>query len=258
MGEKENPARRLTDEELADLQVVVAAELNLDTIAAMEANFPKEQLPEWDLIKERIRDGFISMHELRSRATGELLSSRMIFDYPSRSRGEPQFLLVSLVVTPDGSGADSKRSKSKGYGSYLREKSFAISKAQKPHALALVAERESPRGVELASDQRVKRASWMTRIGLNTVEGFHYLIPPLVPRAIALARYVPVAEREGPVQEADLMVFRFDGKKQISGKALKSIVERLYLSGYAVRAQDEFLQKMLASIDESRDYVLTN
>lgn len=256
MVENLNPSCRLSEAELAELQVVVASELRDDTIAAMEADFPREQLPEWDLIKERFRDGFVAMHELRSRESGELLSSRMIFDYPARSRGEPQFLLVSLVVTPDNAGAHSKRSKGKGYGSYLREKSFQISKAQKPHALALVAERESPRAAQSQADQRVKRASWMSRIGLNAVDGFRYMIPPLVPQAIALSRYVAVAERQGPVQEADLLVFRFDGKRQISGKALRSIVERLYLSGYAIRCEDPFMKAMLDSIEEGREYSL--
>jgi hypothetical protein len=70
------------------------------------------------------------------------------------------------------------------------------------------------------------------------------------------ADYVPVSQRHGDLKQADLMIFRFDGKASISGKTLKSIVERLYLIGYALSADDEFYRKRIECIDEGGDYQL--
>jgi hypothetical protein len=254
MPEQTSPASRLSDEELDDLQLVVQTSLPEDTLQAMRKNFPIEQQPNWQVVTEKIEQGWIQIHELRTKSTGELLSSRLLVDYPSRKRGEVQFLLASFVVTPDGGGREgSRQSKSKGYGSLLREKSVALSRKQKPHALGIVAERESPKGVSKSDDQRVRRASWMSRIGLFRVDGYDYEIPPLVNDA---ADYVPVSQRHGDLKQADLMIFRFDGKASISGKTLKSIVERLYLIGYALSADDEFYRKRIECIDEGGDYQL--
>ena len=254
MPEQTSPAKRLSDEELDDLHLVVQSSLPEDTLQAMKKNFPVEQQPNWQVVTEKMEQGWIQIHELRSKSTGELLSSRLLVDYPSRKRGEVQFLLASFVVTPDAGGRQgSKQSKSKGYGSLLREKSVALSRKQKPHALGIVAERESPKGVSKNDDQRVRRASWMSRIGLFRVEGYDYDIPPLLTDSTAC---VPVAKRQGELKSADLMIFRFDGQTSISGKTLKSIVERLYLIGYALDAGDEFYKQRVDCIDENATYQL--
>jgi hypothetical protein len=258
-GRKENPASRLSQTEMDDLKFTFPTSLAEDTKEAMKDNFPIEQLPDWNLISEKIEQGWIFVHELRTVSTGELLSSRLIVDYPSRLRGEAQFLLVSLVVTPDATGQpNSKRSKSKGYGSLLRQKSLEICRLQKPHALGFVAERESPKGATSSDDQRVKRASWMARIGLHAVSDYAYEIPPLVSQVSESEPYVPVADRPFHIKPADLLIFRFDGKRSISGKTLRSIVERLLLGGYSIDAQDPYFQERIMIIDESRDYALAD
>jgi len=250
------PDNRLTEEELQDLKVVAATELADDCRLAMEQNFPPEQLPDWALVRERMQQGFIALHELRSVATNELLSSRMIVDYPARTRSEPQFLLVSFVVTPDGGETGNKQNKGKGYGSFLREKSMEISRRQKPHALGLIAERESTKGVTQQSDQRLRRASWMSRLGLFIVEDLVYDIAPLSLSRDKNAAYIPVAERAGAIKAADLLIYRFNGSLTIDGKSLKSIVARLYTSGYGISITDDFYLTRIALVDETREYKL--
>ncbi len=252
-----NPSARLTQEEVEDLQVVLQPTLPPDTRQAMVADFPIEQQPDWELVSEKIESGWIELHELRSRASGELLSSRLLVDYPSRFRGEEQFLLASFVVTPDtGKLQGSKQSKGKGYGSYLRQKSMELSRKRKPHALGIVAERESPAGAISTEDQRLKRARWMSRLGLFKVEGCSYEIPPFSAEKSKVDGYVPVKLRTGPSTPADLLIFRFDGKDTISGKILKSIVERLYLFGYGLSSEDEYYIHQVSQIDELRQYNL--
>ena len=253
------PDNRLTEEEKLDLQLIDALDLADDTRHAMERNFPPEQLPDWQLVRTRLKERFIALHELRSKSTGELLSSRMIVDYPSRFRGEPQFLLVAFVVTPDGDGsANTKQNKSKGYGSYLRGMSLELSRRQKPNALGLVAERESTAGAKSVQDQTVRRASWMSRIGLFVVEGISYDIPPLLHSAEAAGLYIPVAQRTGEMKPADLLIYRFDGKKIISGKHLKSLVGRLYVEGYSISPDDPFFVTRIEQVKEDRDYQLVS
>lgn len=258
-----NPAQRITEEEMNDLQVVVPTSLPDDTKAAMIANFPPEQCPIWSVVAGKIEQGWIQLHELRSRSTGELLSARLMVDYPGRNRGECQFLLASFVVTPDsGSRPDTKQSKSKGYGSLLRQKSLDMSRRQRPHALGIVAERESPAGASSKDDQRVKRASWMSRIGLFAVDGYEYEIPPIVLTADESITGVHpdqekvAAERRLHSKPADLLIFRFDGGRKVSGKDLKSIVERLYLFGYGVKAGEEYFNERISAIDVDKDYDL--
>ncbi len=247
------------EEEKLDLQLIEAVDLADDSRDAIERNFPPEQLPDWQLVRTRLKEGFIALHELRSKSTGELLSSRMIVDYPSRFRGEPQFLLVSFVVTPDGDGSpNTKQSKSKGYGSYLRGLSLELSRRQKPNALGLVAERESPADAKSAQDQTFRRASWMSRIGLFVVEGITYDIPPLMSSSQPAGQYVPVAQRNGEIKPADLLIYRFDGKKIISGRHLKSMVGRLYVYGYSISPDDPFFVSRIEQIKEDRDYQLAS
>jgi hypothetical protein len=251
-----NPGSRLSEEELADLKVVVADVLAEDTRQAMVDNFPAEQLPDFDFLQTRMSQGFVALHELRSRTSDELLSSRMVVDYRSRDRGDVHFLLVSFVVTPDLQRPDSRQSKSKGYGSYLRQKSLEISRRQNPNCFGIIAERESPREAKSPAEQSVRRASWMSRIGILIVDGLEYDIPPLADRKIHGTKSIPVAERDGPIKAADLIVSPFDDRKTIDGKTLRCVVERLYSSGYNIAANDPFLVERLNRLDENRVYNL--
>ncbi|MBK9774125.1 MAG: hypothetical protein IPP57_25450 [Candidatus Obscuribacter sp.] len=214
--DQSNPKSRLTPEEIEDLEVVVQLTLPDDTKAALIKNFPPEQLQEWDQVHQGLSMGWLSLHELRSKATGDLLSARLMVVYPARVRTEAVFILVAWVVTPDQtnktdlsainqaaqtqsatSQLDTKaQGKGKGYGSYLRPLSYDISRAQTPHALGLVAERESPEVTGDSQNQSIKRASWMKRIGLsNRKSGIRNPTTPLTDEE-KQDKYVPVAERK--------------------------------------------------------------
>lgn len=245
----------LSQEELNDLRVVVATDLAEDYRIAIEENFPRAQLLDWALVRRRMHFGLIAIHELRSAATNELLSARMIIDHPASMRGDPQFLLESFAVTPNGRASENKQNRGKGYGSFLREKSVEISRKQKTQALGLVAERESIKGVTLQSDQRIRSARWMSRMGLLLVEGLEYCMPPRWAE-LPDAEYVAMDEREGAMKAADLLIYRFDEITTIDGKTLKSIVSRLYSNCYGVVEFEDFYRNRMALIDESREYNL--
>ena len=167
MTVQKTPEVRLTEEELTDLHLLVTNQLLEDTVKAITDNFPSEQLPNWQALEKKLEEGWIEIHELRSKKSGELLSARLMVDYPARKRGEVQFLLALFVVTPDSANkSDSSQNKSKGYGSLLRRLSLANSRSQKPNALGIVAERERPDADDDDGSQKVRRASWMKRIGL--------------------------------------------------------------------------------------------
>jgi hypothetical protein len=250
------PIARLSESDLEDLQFVAQQELPSDTRKALEENFPPEQLPIWEVFDEYLRQGFVLLHELRSKTTGELLSSRVTVDYAVRNRTEVEFLLVSFFVTPDNKGTPgSKQSKSKGYGSYLRERSLEVTRYQKPHAIGIVAERESVKDVTTEGDQRFRRARWMSRMGLFIVHDYEHLIPPISHTADKSA---PVATRSGQTKRAELLLFRFDGKRTLSGRILRSIVERLYTIGYLIPNEDPFILERISAIDEDKDYDLVD
>lgn len=275
LNPQDNPKNRLSPEEIADLQVLVQYSLPEDTKVALENNFPPEQLQSWDQVQEGLRTGWLNLHELRSRASGELKSARLMVVYPARVRNEASFILVAWVVTPDAekktagtqeskvtsgaSGADAEKAsqgKGKGYGSYLRTLSYDITKSHNPHSIGLVAERESPKNATAAGDQAVKRASWMKRIGLLRIADLNYEIPPLMTVEERVDSYVPVAERRKAPKAADLLLSRFDGKQTVDGKIVYSIVERIYESGYSIEADDPYLRERLSLVDQNKVYDL--
>lgn len=255
----DNPSLRLSEVELEDVQVSLPVVVQPDTKLAFEQNFPAEQLQPWAVVAESLKHGWMMLHELRSKSSGELLSARLMVYYGAQKRGELPFILVAWVVTPDNTGSMAKQGKGRGYGSYLRERSFAITKHQKPHVLGLVAERESPRYAISQEDQRVKRARWMSRIGLFAVAGLDYEIPPFMTREERTAPdYVVVSEREKQPRPADLLITRFDNQLQLEGKLLLSVVERIYRMGYGIQADDPYLAKRLSIIDAQKIYDLVN
>ncbi|MDQ5965975.1 MAG: hypothetical protein QG625_2130 [Cyanobacteriota bacterium erpe_2018_sw_39hr_WHONDRS-SW48-000098_B_bin.30] len=274
--DQSNPKSRLTPEEIEDLEVVVQLTLPDDTKAALIKNFPPEQLQEWDQVHQGLSMGWLSLHELRSKATGELLSARLMVVYPARVRTEAVFILVAWVVTPDQtnktdlsainqaaqtqsatSQLDTKaQGKGNGYGSYLRPLSYDISRAQNPHALGLVAERESPEVTGDSQNQSIKRASWMKRIGLLQIENLAYEIPPHLTDEEKQDKYVPVAERKKPVKKADLLLTRFDGQREIDGHQVYSMVERIYADGYHISPDDPYMVERLKPIDKTAKYRL--
>lgn len=267
MSNLDNPKGRLSPEEIADLEVQVQYSLPDDTRLALENNFPPEQLQSWDQVQEGLRTGWLNLHELRSKSTGELRSARLMVVYPARKRNEVSFILVAWVVTPDSpnradggvcgdSGASLSQGKGKGYGSYLRTLSYDITKSHNPHAIGLVAERESPVNATSATDQTVKRASWMKRIGLLRIDELNYEIPPLMTVQEREDTYVPVAERRKAAKLADLLLSRFDGQRTVDGKIVYSIVERIYESGYSIREDDAYLLARLGLIDQNKVYNL--
>lgn len=274
--DQSNPKSRLTPAEIEDLEVVVQLTLPDDTKAALIKNFPPEQLQEWDQVHQGLSMGWLSLHELRSKSTGDLLSARLMVVYPARVRTEAVFILVAWVVTPDQtnktdlsatnqaahsqsatSHSDTKaQGKGKGYGSYLRPFSYDISRAQNPHALGLVAERETPEVTGDSQNQSVKRASWMKRIGLLQIENLAYEIPPHLTNEEKQDKYVSVAERKKPVKKADLLLTRFDGQREIDGHQVYSMVERIYADGYHIRPDDPYMVERLRTIDKTAKYRL--
>ena len=262
MSNLENPKARLSAEEIADLDVLVQYALPDDTRLALENNFPPEQLQNWDQVQEGLRTGWLNLHELRSRQSGELRSARLMVVYPARMRNEVSFILVAWVVTPDSSAkapaeaASVGQGKGKGYGSYLRTLSYDITKSHNPHAIGLVAERESPVNAASANDQTVKRASWMKRIGLLRIDELNYEIPPLMSVDERDANYVPVSERKKAFKQADLLLSRFDGQRIVDGKIVYSMVERIYESGYSIKFDDPYLSERLSQIEQNKIYNL--
>jgi len=261
-----SPDLRLSEEDKADLKVVTLQTLTADTRRCLEANFPPEQLPSWSIVEKSMEMGYSSLHELRSISSGELLSASLIVDYHPRLRGEPQFLLSSFAVTPEGAApgssriGGSKQSRSKGYGTYLRKKTVEFLRRQKPHALGLLSERESISMAPLNNEKHLRRAQWQVGVGLLKIQGLAYFIPPLMhdtgTNSSSPPRYQRVADRQGEIKEADLLLQRFDGKMFIDGRTLKSIVRRLYCAGYDIALDDPFLVACLAQIVDSSTYNL--
>lgn len=269
--DQSNPKSRLTAQEIEDLEVVVQLSLPDDTRAALIKNFPPEQLQDWQQVEQGLSMGWLSLHELRSKASGALLSARLMVVYPARVRTESVFILVAWVVTPDQTNnRDQSESdivegqlaptqaqgKGKGYGSYLRPLSYEISRAQNPHALGLVAERETPAHSGDSQNQSVKRASWMKRIGLLQIENLEYEIPPHLTEEEKQNKYVPVAERKKAVKKADLLLTRFDGQREIDGHQVYSMVERIYADGYHISPDDPYMVERLKTIDKTAKYRL--
>jgi hypothetical protein len=288
MSNLDNPKGRLSPEEIADLEVLVQYSLPEDTRLALENNFPPEQLQNWDQVQEGLRTGWLNLHELRSKSSGELRSARLMVVYPARMRNEVSFILVAWVVTPDSTpkaavegesvasadtavnaegagdaaatsvcqGQSQGQGKGKGYGSYLRTLSYDITKSHNPHAIGLVAERESPVNATSATDQTVKRASWMKRIGLLRIDELTYEIPPLMTAEEREDSYVPVSGRRKAFKAADLLLSRFDGQRIVDGKIVYSIVERIYESGYSIKSDDPYLVERLSQIEQNKTYNL--
>lgn len=272
MSNLDNPKGRLSPEEIADLEVLVQYSLPDDTRLALENNFPPEQLQNWDQVQEGLRTGWLNLHELRSKISGELRSARLMVVYPARMRNEVSFILVAWVVTPDSTAKAAVESESvasadaavssvgqgkgKGYGSYLRTLSYDITKSHNPHAIGLVAERESPVNATSATDQTVKRASWMKRIGLLRIDELTYEIPPLMTVEEREDTYVPVSGRKKAFKAADLLLSRFDGQRTVDGKIVYSIVERIYESGYSIKSDDPYLVERLSQIEQNKTYNL--
>lgn len=258
MENASNPKHRLSQEEIADLQITVAQEMAEDTWLALCQNFPPEQLQALPEVEDGLRNGWLNLHELRSKKSGHLLSARLMVVYQARKRSEAVFILVAWVVTPDRTehSVATSQGKGKGYGSFLRGPSYELSRKHNPHALGLVAERESPVGV-LDSDQSVKRASWMRRIGLLRIDDLNYEIPPLVSASEHKQSYIPVAERQAQAKSADLLLTRFDGERTINGQHVHSIIDRIYESGYAININDPYRIDRLAKVNLHKQYELT-
>lgn len=272
MSNLDNPKGRLSPEEIADLEVLVQYSLPDDTRLALENYFPPEQLQNWDQVQEGLRTGWLNLHELRSKISGEPRSARLMVVYPARMRNEVSSILVAWVVTPDSTAKAAVESESvasadaavssvgqgkgKGYGSYLRTLSYDITKSHNPHAIGLVAERESPVNATSATDQTVKRASWMKRIGLLRIDELTYEIPPLMTVEEREDTYVPVSGRKKAFKAADLLLSRFDGQRTVDGKIVYSIVERIYESGYSIKSDDPYLVERLSQIEQNKTYNL--
>lgn len=203
------------------------------------------------------------MHELRDKENGELLSARLLCNYVSRFRGDPSFALICYAVTPDmpspqldstavQTEPNSRRGKSKGYGTYLFQRSQELLRNHMPHAIGLIGECESAAGTDLTA-QRKQRLQWMSGIGRLQVAEFNYKIPPLPE---AFDRKILVADRKGKIANGYLLITPFEQRNSLGGELLATIVEHIYNAGYGIDFDDPFMSEQLGQINRTKEYVL--
>ncbi|MBX9571506.1 MAG: hypothetical protein K2X77_21620 [Candidatus Obscuribacterales bacterium] len=274
--------------------VTINDSLSPDFVRAIEEDFPMEQRPpDWLLVDNGLKSGYLTLHELRDKESSELLSARLLANYVSRFRGDPSFALICYAVTPGGarslqaadarrggatcsSNTNSRQGKSKGYGTYLFHQSQKLLRDHMPNAIGLFGECESlaedrirpdPGAGRIESDRskengatsdfgetkRKRRLQWMSAIGRLQVAEYSYQIPPLPE---GFDEKIFVENRSGKISDAYLLLTPFEERTFIEGNLLANIVEHLYSAGYAIAPEDPYLQVRLNEIDLEKKYML--
>ena len=249
----------------ANTIVTINDSLTPDFISAVEENFPPEQSPrDWSILKDGLSCGYLTMHELRDKETGELLSARLLCNYVSRFRGDPSFALICYAVTPSAQTFDShsesatqmdnisRRGKSKGYGTYLFQRSQELLRNHMPHAIGLIGECESATGWDLTK-QRKQRLQWMSATGRLQIAEYSYQIPPLPE---TYDRKILVADRKGKTANGYLLITPFEKRTWLEGELLATIVEHIYSAGYGIDFDDPFMIERLSQIVREKKYSL--
>lgn len=249
--------------------VTINDSLSPDFVSAIEDNFPIEQRPpDWSAVANGLGYGYLVLHELRDKESGELLSARLLANYVSRYRGDPSFALICYAVTPSGNDrrdSISRLGKSQGYGSYLFHRSQELLREQMPHAIGLFGECEtaqeaptSERGaaameVNYSASQRQRRLHWMSETGRLQVSGYDYEIPPLPEN---FKEKSLVKDRNGKKSAGYLLLTPFEDRTHLTGHLLATIVEHLYNAGYAISSEDPYMKERLDAIDRDSNYPL--
>lgn len=201
---------------------------NTDWISIYEESFPPDQRQPLQELTAQLRDGTMELDETRDQ-NGRILCMTLSEIFQPRA-GDVAFILACYTaVAPKMRGV--------GIGSVHRKKMEQLLREEYDEYLGLISEIESTKqhtdDPELAMT-RVRRKNFFLRLGL---------IPLDVPYRF------PSYERGEPL-EGELLWFPF-GKTDLTPDELEAVVTRIYVEGYALRADDDFVRTQRALIRES-------
>lgn len=236
------PSRtRLTEDQIAQIEFAKASDgTNDDWVELYREEFPREEQRDVDQLRGYIKSGEVVLHETRDK-DGTLLTWSMSQHYPAPpGSDEPSFWLGCWTVTR-------RSSQSTGIGRLHFAKVVEALKVAYPTYIGRVTEIESTRGQDKDS-QPVRRARFYQALNLREFD-IDYDIPLFQPPGSDV--YVEQAKL-GTAINGQLLIASFDDKP-VSGKMLRSIVRRIYRSGYQVSETDPYMAEQLALIDAERE-----
>jgi hypothetical protein len=217
---------------------------NRDWVELYLAEFPVEEQRDVEQLSGYLASGEVVLHETRDQH-GQLLSWSMSQDYPAPRAGKkhPPFWLGCWTVTR-------KSMQSSGIGRLHLPKVIEALKREKPGYIGRITEIESTADLPPTS-QPVRRAKFYRALGMLELD-VPYEIPLYQP--VDAAEYVPQAKL-GKSIKGQLLFAPFSNKP-VTAKQVRSIISRIYKTGYGIDPKDPFMAQRLALIDGKRDNFL--
>ncbi len=203
---------------------------NDEWIRIYEASFPDDERQSIDEMKFCLSEGSMELDETRDE-TGRILCMTVTEIFRPRHNHLPFLLACYTAVEPDYRGL--------GIGSVHRTKLDELLKAEYPRYTGIFSEIESTRVEGLtpeAMDIRQRRKRFFLKLGLQPLP-VDYYFPSTTTGAAPLA--------------GELLWVPFHDKSDLSQDDLCDVLERIYIDGYGLRADDPFIAKMLLQFQRS-------
>lgn len=198
---------------------------NSDWIGIYEASFPPNEQQNLAELKFCLQEASMELDETRDQS-GRILCMTLTEIFRPRHNQTPFLLAAYTAVVPEFRGL--------GIGSVHRTKLDELLQSEYPHYLGIVSEIESTKVSGLPDDVmdvRMRRKRFFLKLGLQPVD-VDYYFPSVVPG-------------EEPIA-GELLFVPFEKNVTLAGDVLATILQRLYIDGYGLRATDPFVARMLA------------
>lgn len=203
-------------------------ESNTDWVAIYQESFPPEQRQPVEELKQQLKSGQLELDETRDQNWRILCMTVSEIFRPTGS--QPSFVLACYTaVTPSMRGL--------GIGSVHRTTMERLLKDEYGSYLGVFGEIESTKQKTddpLLAQTRIRRKNFFLKCGL---------IPLNVPYRF------PSYDGTEPL-EGELLWFPF-GRDTLTSSELESIVLRIYTEGYALSADDAFVQNEMETIRQA-------
>jgi len=231
-SEEPVPAAELLETKRGPISLHVCKDGTLENdewISIYEASFPPDQRQDVSELKFCLQEGSMELDETRNDA-GRILCMTISEIFRPRHNHSPFVLACYTAVAPDFRGL--------GIGSLHRTKLDQLLQNEYSRYIGIVSEIESTKVSGLPDDVmdvRIKRKRFFMRLGLQPLE---------------IDYYFPSTISGGEPIAGELLWVPFETGAALGRDGLCDVLQRIYVDGYGLRANDPFVARMLAQFDE--------
>jgi GNAT superfamily N-acetyltransferase len=199
---------------------------NDEWIQIYQRSFPDDERQSLDEIKLLLSEGSMELDETRDE-NDRILCMTITEIFRPRHHHLPFLLACYTAVEPEYRGL--------GIGSFHRTKLDELLKAEYSRYIGIITEIESTKVQGLPADvmdMRQRRKRFFLKLGLQPIESVDYYFPSIIPGDAPIA--------------GELLWVPFEDGATLSRDNICDILERIYIDGYGLRADDPIIGKLLS------------